>query len=306
MFGLVVVVFVGIGLSLAVDRRFSFSSSVSTLESEIKSDGLELEHLREIHRKRSWDLTKLEPERETDRAALAAFQKRAADLELRRKHLVSERGTLRSSIPLLKEEFARYRVKYRESARHAAIGESLGTLTTLGGREYRDVFISRVTAIGLEVRHEHGSARLKASELDVSLRNRFQWDDEERKTLLNEGNAIQETEDNSSNVAGNRNESPKAAPSHVDDADLAERRRKVIAWRARVALLRSEMNAASNAAYGPRKSPPGSLETWQARAGRLGVELAKAEGELAAAKAALAVIAPHDGLLKPAADGVNW
>lgn len=289
MFGLIVVVFAGIGLSLAVDRRFSFSSSAVALEMEIKSNESELEHLKEVHRERSSDLTPLESKRKMAAAALTVGQKRAADSERRRTNLIAERESLRASFRLLEEEFKRYRMKYRETARDSAIGESLGTLVNRDGREYREVFISRVTGVGLEIRHAHGTTRLSAADLDPSFQDRFQWDDEERRALLSEEMG-----------AAKAPEKPRSKPDETvsDPQKVQMLRGKVIAWRTKVSQLRSERSRALSLSYGSQASPPGSLETWRAKAARLGGEIARAEAELAAAKAALASVSPDDELLR--------
>jgi hypothetical protein len=49
-------------------------------------------------------------------------------------------------------------------------------LTTRDGREYLQAVISRVTDVGLEIRHEHGTARIQAADLDASYQERFQWE----------------------------------------------------------------------------------------------------------------------------------
>ena len=53
VFGLIVVVFAGIALSLVVDRRFSFSSSVTAMEAEIRSNESELERLKQVCTRRN-------------------------------------------------------------------------------------------------------------------------------------------------------------------------------------------------------------------------------------------------------------
>ena len=150
----------------------------------------------------------------------------------------------------------------------------------------------------MEIRHKHGSARFKASELDASFWNRFQWDRGASQALLEKENAIPDANISKSNVTRSETVIPQPAKSEPDAAKIESQRAKVIAWKAKVSRLRSERYNALNASYGSRTSPPGSLETWQARAARLGIELAKAEGELAAAKAGLASISPNDSLLR--------
>jgi hypothetical protein len=299
VFGLIVVVFAGIGLSLAVDRRFSFSSSAVALEMEIKSNESELEYLKGVHRERSADLTELESKSKMAAAAMTVGQKRATDLERRRTILIAERESLGASTRLLEEEFKRYRMKYRESARDAAIGESLGEIVTRDGREYREVFISSVTGVGLEIRHAHGTARLSAADLDPSFQDRFQWDDEERRALLSEEmGSAKANEDIPETTKAPGKPCSKPDEARSDPQKVQMLRGKLIAWRSKVSQLRSDRSRALSLSYSSQASPPGSLETWRAKAARLGGEIARAEAELAAAKAALASVSPDDELLR--------
>jgi hypothetical protein len=88
-----------------------------------------------------------------------------------------------------------------------------------------------------------------------------------------------------------------AAP---DSSELATLRRLVIGWKSKVAMLRMERSVAmSDSGYGSQTSVPGSLETWGAKAARLGNELARASSELAVAKSNLAAVAPGGPLLRP-------
>jgi septal ring factor EnvC (AmiA/AmiB activator) len=303
MLGLIVVVFAGIGLSMAVDRRFSFSTSVSALEADVKRNESEIEYMREIHSDRTKELTGHEPKRKMADASLAAIQMRVTELERRRKTLIAERESLRASIPVLEQEFVRYRVKYRENTRDAAVGEFLGKLIISGGREYQEAYISRVTDVGLEIRHAHGTARISATDLNPQFQSRFQWDDEERRARLGEKLTVCKTLER---IPGTpkRLDAPRAGRDEVfpDSEKIQMLRGKVMAWRTKVSQLRSERNRALSSAYGSQASPRGSLETWQGRAARLGGEIARAEAELAAAKAALAVVAPDDALLRPHMD----
>jgi hypothetical protein len=53
--------------------------------------------------------------------------------------------------------------------------KKIGTLTLRGDREYREAVITRVTEVGLEIRHQHGIARILSAELGPKWQNRFQW-----------------------------------------------------------------------------------------------------------------------------------
>lgn len=306
MVGLIIVVFVGVGLSMMVDRKFSFSKRFSALESGFKAGEVELEQLKLVQQEVAANLADLEPARRAGAATREAFRREISELGSRRVSLIASRDGLGKSISALKKEFSQYAAKYREVSRTAAVGQSLGNLTVRGGREYRQAVISRVTDVGLEIRHEHGIARIQAPDLDQAMQDRFQWNDEERRARLNEEDAAREEVARVPEAA----EPPEIRPSsparplrNVENPDAGKldvMRGKVMAWKTKVAQLSADRSRAlASSSYGSQSSVPGSLETWQARASRLGMELAKARAELAAAKAALSLIAPDDSLLRP-------
>lgn len=304
VFGLIIVVFAGIALSLVVDRRFSFSSSVSAMEAEIRSNESELERLKQACHEQSLILTEIGPEREMADAALKDFQKHAVEFRQQRDELVSERNSLRDSIPRLEEDFSSCRRKTREAIRNAAVGELLGTIPLPGGREFLEARITRVTDVGLEIRHAHGTARISSTELGPQFQERFQWDDEERRARLREEQAAREAMERmvENTKAPEKVELNVSAPE--PDAQIIQQlRSKVIIWSSRISQLKIERSRAIGSSYGSQASPSGSLETWQARAARLAGEIARAEAELAAAKAALARVSPGDGLLRPRTPG---
>lgn len=310
MVGVILVVFAGVGLSLLVDRKFSFSQRVSGLAGQIESGAAELEQLKDTQLEQERRLTELEPKRRQMMETRTSLDRKLSALTARRKSLTETLGGLRQAVPVLEAEFARYRGAYRDAARAAAVGESLGTLSVRGGREYRNAVISRVTDVGLEIRHENGIARVQAPDLDHALQDRFQWDDEARRAKLIEENAhhqaMADTPPPPETTTRRTFDSPKPkdrAPD-ADAAKIESLRSKVIVWKTRVSQLKSERNQALSAAsYGSQSSVPGSLETWQAKAARLGTELAKASGELAVSKAALAAASPGDPLLRPDTGG---
>lgn len=285
--GLIILVFAAIILSMAVDRRFRFSSNHSALEAEIRKTEAELEGLRSSHLQRSWRLLELEPERAAASAALTSLEKSGADMERHEAALVAERARLVESIPAMEEVFARYREKYRAMVREVAIGESLGVLTTLSGREYRETSIMRVTDTDLEIRHTHGSARIAASDLGPAWRDRFHWDEEASMVrVATEGSPRQTVARPPEAAVDVAKHGPGSSDLGLDSRKAATLRGKVILWRAKVSQLRQERSRALSSADGSQASVPGSLETWQVKAERLGAELQAAEAELAAAEAA--------------------
>jgi septal ring factor EnvC (AmiA/AmiB activator) len=180
MVGVFLVILAGVGLSMLADRKFSFTQRVSGLASQIESDATELEQLKATQLNVERRLAELEPQRLALMQTRTSLEHKLPALTARRKSLTDTLGTLQQALPALDAEFARYRSAYRKAARAAAVGESLGSLTVLGGREYHKAVITRVTDAGLEIRHENGISRVPTANLDQAMQDRFQWNDEKR------------------------------------------------------------------------------------------------------------------------------
>jgi hypothetical protein len=182
--GIIVLVMTGVGLSLLVDRRLKFSSGVVKIQREIRQDAMELEHLTALHDERSRILKKSgsKPQPGAGGGRLLAEELKAMDR--RQVALMEMRGQLRKALASQDGGFSFYRADYRRKTWLAAVGENLGNLKVRNGREYLQATITRVTDVGLEIRHEDGIARIQAPDLDSRLQDRFQWKDEERRKVL--------------------------------------------------------------------------------------------------------------------------
>jgi hypothetical protein len=316
MVGIIVLVMAGVGLSLVIDRRLNYSSGVVKKQREINLEAMELEHLTAWHSERSHLLNESELKLQKGAATNGGILGELKNLHQRQAVLEEMRRELGKRIFSLEDAFSHYRADYRRKTWLAAVGENLGNLKVRSGREYKQAAITRVTDVGLEIRHEDGIARIQAPDLDSKLQDRFQWSDEERRQVLGqeqqdlEGNAKEAIPDDSAPADWTSKSSvPEVSRFQTeiapDSAEVAALRRLVVAWRVKVNLLSGEhQEAMSRAGYGSQSSVPGSLETWSARASRLGKALARAQGELAVAKARLAVDAPSDPLLRPSLQGL--
>lgn len=303
MVGVIVVVMTAVGLSLLMDRKFSFSRSANSLENAIESHAEEIELLKAHIREGSEDLAGIDPKRR-QAAGLESFQRQVLAGGQRLKSLNETREGLRKAIPAIAGEFAKYRAKYRDQAWSGAVGESLGTLTIRGGRAYFQAVITKVTEVGLEIRHADGFARIQAPDLDRSFHERFQWNDQERRARLKEEQAesVPLPKPKAKPVppvrpAGGEAARPPETQPPVT-AELQALRGKVVAWKSKVSRIAIELSQAQSSSY-RSQSVPGSLETWQAKSNRLASELARAKAGLAAAKVALASVSPNDFLLQP-------
>lgn len=95
--------------------------------------------------------------------------RRLADLE-------SRKADLQSHYQKVDNEFTSYKNQYIGSTRKAAEEEVIEHLKLKTGKEYAKVTITKVTPEGLEIRHEFGTARILAKDLDPQWNDRFHWD----------------------------------------------------------------------------------------------------------------------------------
>ena len=310
--GLIVVVMVGVGLSLMADRKFRFISSAHEIRREIEVQDREIGELADRRDRLYRELDETTNRLLTGSGTLAETTALSQSTRQRLTELANNRARLLISISTIEGEFSKFRSDYRRKTWADAVGEDLGDLTIRGGRTYARATITKVTDVGLEIRHEHGIARVQGPDLTPEWQNRFQWNEEERRRRLREEMKL--SEENPVDTAAGQSEpvtsgakairkKPESKVIRRQKTDeerekSAGLRKQVIAWNAKVDQLNSAKNdAASRASYGNQASVPGSLETWSARSLRLGGELGRARAGLSAAKANLAVIAPDDPLL---------
>lgn len=313
--GMIVVVMTAVGLSIMADKHRHFSSGAGELQHEISLGASEITELTARKDEGSRLLAGGDAKLRSGSQAYQAISARLETLRQRQAALEISRTQVSGAIVALDENFSRYRADYRRKEWEGAIGESLGTLTIRGGRAFQQATITRVTDVGLEIRHEHGIARIQAPDLDPKMQDRFQWSDEERRSRLEkerenrDGKPANEIADESAGNSEAVAETIPAPPAPqvnripltkppVDAEKLQRLRLQVTGWKAKVSKLRIDRaEASSHASYG-KSSVPGSLETWAARSSRLGRELLQAQAALAAALSDLAALAPNDPLLR--------
>lgn len=319
--GMIVLVMAAVGLSIVADKHLKLSRGAGEISREINADATEISEMSSQHDEKSLLLAEYGSKLQTGTKTHKEFASQLESLRQRKASLEVTVLQTRAAIATLEAQFARYREEYRRKTWAGAVGENLGTLTVRGGRDYLQATITRVTDVGLEIRHENGIARIQAPDLDPKFRDRFQWSDEERRTRLKqeleqrEGKPAEPVAENSDTgepataVIADPPPVPKVnRPSTVNSAENVEKlriaRQQVMGWKMKVATLSSEaMEASSRASYGNQSSVPGSLETWSAKSSRVSRELGRARAALSVAKSKLAEISPRDSLLKePAAD----
>lgn len=77
-----------------------------------------------------------------------------------------------------------YKDEYRLDVRKNAEGVHFDSITTITGKTYKNVFILRVTPIGIEIRHEDGIKRIPSEQLPEAMSDQFQFDPEQRDAAL--------------------------------------------------------------------------------------------------------------------------
>lgn len=304
--GMVVLVMTAVGMSLLIDKRLKFSSGAGEMAREISVAGEELAALRIRHETRSSTLAEAETMRKASSVSLPEIIRDTKLVDERLARLSATKESLGDAINKTERAFSAYRVSYRNKTWADAVGQKFAVLAIRGGREFREVTITKVTDVGLEIRHEHGIARIQAPDLDQEWQDRFQWSDEERRNILRAETAALEVVQPAPNEGEPETITPReAVPAKKggtgDDAEQLELLRvQVRAWTSKVGRLRAEQSMASaNASYGNQPSVPGSLETWKARSARLSNELVRAKVELSLARSRLAAVSPDDALLRP-------
>ena len=179
--GMVVLVMAGVGLSIMIDKRFSFSRGSNEMREDLVSGSNEMAELKALLESHLTDFGATDTRLRGDAAALKDLNTRSAGLRQRDADLTVKRSALREAIEAIDLKFSTYRVSYIRRARETAAGEQLVNLILRDGRTYPTATISKVTDAGLEIRHEHGIARIAAEDLTPQWRERFLWGDEERR-----------------------------------------------------------------------------------------------------------------------------
>jgi hypothetical protein len=279
--GLILLVFAGIFFSLAIDKRFRFSSGRAALERSIAAQQRELESLekklatargrweRNYQPLQGQDL-KLESARESAAAAAARLQ-----------HLTAARLAAEESLQDEQLAFQDYRERYRRQVRLDAVGERLDELRVRSGKVYRAVTIRRVTPAGLEIGHAEGNSRVRPDDLEPSWGERFQWSPDETAAFLAKEAAA------AIPAARQDRSSEKSAPAS-EGPDVVALNAAMAQALARMERAQHEADRArSEASTNRGKSVPGSLETWDERAQRMEAAAAQYRAHYLQARARL-------------------
>ncbi|OYV05746.1 MAG: hypothetical protein CFE26_09960 [Verrucomicrobiales bacterium VVV1] len=295
---LIVLVMVGIGLSLLVDRRFELSSSDKQLKVDVEKNFAVLEGIRIKHDRALGELTELEKTRSPQAKELSKLQEQGERAKERMIDLNGQVGKLQSAVAAVQKEFEGYASEYRNQVWQAAVGEKQAFIAFRDGRRYEDVTILRVTAVGMEISHRDGRARIDFKDLDASWQERFLWNSSERNTALAGENEVPQPPavQNTPSTPKGFKPASKAPATVPDPTATGKLRADLIGWNNKILMLKMQLQEAQSNIGSKQKSPPGSLETWQQRANRLSAELNQAKVNRDMAQLKLAAVAPSDPL----------
>lgn len=306
--GIIVLVFAGVFFSLLADKRFSFSKSQNSMAGLISEEKVELDGIRhELEKARERWISDYEP-RLGQGDSLAKLSGESKSCGHRIEELQEVKNTITTEVEALKDRHDDYQGRYRQQIRTDAMGEVVAELKSTDGRIFKNATIGKVTAAGIEIRHEGGSLRLLPEDLDASWHERFQWSRDEVALHL-EGERVQAQRHSdfvdrsrisaATPVIQNPKKKEKEQQAAQENATLQLARQSVIDTRRKMNQARSDASRARSEARSSRgRSVPGSLETWAERAASLDAAAAKYQAQYMAARGRLATIAPNDPQLQ--------
>jgi hypothetical protein len=288
--GFAALVFVGVGLSLAIDRY--------------SDDQRDAKDISEVIRRESDRKIALSEQLERGRRAVEQqfaprleVESQLADLLPELESREEELGALRERAEMTRSEIDTLLANYdahRKQIWADANGETYPSIQLRSGQTYSNATIRKVTGVGLEISHTDGLARIQASELDDTWNDRFQWKDSERLALLKSERhqapapplptAIVPDE----KTIATARKGGTAEPVAVQSAEVQKLLIDLAGWNQKITNLTSDYRHASNqASRRDVQSVPGSLETWGARAQRLQGELSRARSARSQVKISL-------------------
>ncbi len=178
MICLVILIFTALFLSVAVEKRFSFSKSSFPTQPQTIALETEAAMLRgEITRVKN-QLRQSGNRTASDGCHLSELLPELTRLQAEVSRHRKRKQALSASVAELATSFSAYREQFRFHAWRSASGEKLGNLITKTGRRYDDVVIRSVSPRGMLIFHSSGVARLPAEELPHEFQQRFLWEQE--------------------------------------------------------------------------------------------------------------------------------
>lgn len=295
--GLILLVFAGIILSLAMEKRHGNQKEASSLESKISSQA---ELIGDLKRQTDTMASRLNDSiiRSDDQGK--EMEKLTALLSEQRitlRRLEEEQSQLQAGNLSLEESAEQFLSNQRKTARRKIVGITNAQLILADGTAYQDVTIRSVKGQVLSFSHARGFARVNLKELNEAWKAKLAWSPDE---LITRGSE-ESTPESPSRTEPRTVTEPDDSPSRIEEkrAAISAARSEFIEQRNLYQRAISETANARSKTHGSERSVPGSLETWEERAQRMDRLVQKYRFTYQLARDKLMAVSPGDPLLQP-------
>lgn len=291
LFGMIILVFAGVGLTMLADGVTRSGNSRSEIQSVIEQQGKRISILQN-----TLNSKKSQVEASESNLALNAHKKRMLSLSYeavvaRHADLDRLRKRLKDSLAKTNESFDDFRIATKKRAWLQALGNSLGRLQTTEGRVFNEALLVDVNDEGISIRHTGGTATIPPDSLGKSYWNLFLWDDGGAQDPSRRS-SLPEIVSQTANSAHDKRPKVNQAKLRLLRSDLLAAGEEIERFSAEIRGLSSSRSSSISL------TAPGTLETWTERRARLFRRLGEAEVRFAAARAELMIHFPEDPLLR--------
>ncbi len=230
------IVLLGFGLLFMLASDQGFKGGEKSLASIIRETEKEIEGTRSRIQSGE-DLLQQIPRLEE---LVSAFNRATA----RNESLAAGVSSRNANIQALKEkrdnkltEWEDYRNQYRANIRTTAVGTSIPELKTTEGKIYLAVVISKVTAIGIHIRHKDGLSNLNFKVLPQEIQDYYQYDE---KQMLSETKRLAEVTQSLNKAAATVHAANEVANAEQKDNDKKADREKIIV---KIAMMEAQVSS---------------------------------------------------------------
>ena len=309
--GMIVLIGVALGLGMMMNRGSSGGDQRSPEQIELDTLGVKMSALEA-------DMAALD-QKMAENFRLAGLEAEVDELELKLTSKLDEQEALvRKSHEKIqettdiREQWLEYRNRRKVKLRAAGIGRELGTYTLNNGKAYQEAVVTGVDDLGLKIRHTSGTARIPVKDLSAALRADYDLDlaaaeaalkaqrEEEKKRFEAEEQRLKKKREaemaklKKRRTQRGRSDEPEST-AEVDLEKLGKIRKlkyQAQSLRRRYYELNSELNQARADSRGSRRSPPGSLQTWEERIASIIAKQKKVRTQIHMTDAELSVLDP--------------
>ncbi|MFK7909269.1 MAG: hypothetical protein AB8F34_01565 [Akkermansiaceae bacterium] len=328
--GLIIVVFVALGLSLLVNKEISLPSSANS-KLRIGNDQLQSKISRlEIRIEGQKRASQLAAKNREQATLLSDIQEQIGSANEEIKILDKLISSKQTAITLIEQGKKSHSSKYRDHVRAEALGKTFDSVVSRLGKEYEGVRIMDISEVGVTIGHRHGVARLDYSEMPKKWKTDLMFSAAEvaKAKLAERKHESDLRKAIAAKLAKNRKKEKDASSAN----EIEKLRRQIATVSMRLASAQTEASLANNKLsyqrslsqtrryarssyrrynystgsystgyYRPRyritlntanKSVPGSLETWEQRATRYQRVAARYSAQLSVLQSRLQAVDP--------------